>query len=64
LLDVVLRPENIYSHPWQMGDLIIYDNSQLVHRRDEFNGIRWLKATKIFAPAQHFAVPDGEAVGT
>src|SRR4030095_11958224 len=55
----ILRPENIYAHRWRMGDLILYDNTQLLHRRDAFEGIRWLKATKIFAPAERFAVPRG-----
>jgi alpha-ketoglutarate-dependent taurine dioxygenase len=55
----ILRPENIYAHHWRMGDLILYDNTQLLHRRDAFEGIRWLKATKIFAPAERFAVPRG-----
>jgi hypothetical protein len=34
----------------------------LTHRREAFEGIRWLKATKIFAPKGKFAVPDGEVV--
>jgi len=59
VLEAMLRSRNVYSHEWRMGDLILYDNTQLLHRRDAFDGIRWLKATKIFAPQEFFAVPDG-----
>jgi taurine dioxygenase len=55
LLARILRPDNIYAHEWRMGDLVIYDNSQLVHRRESFEGERWLKATKIFSPPELFA---------
>jgi taurine dioxygenase len=63
VLAQVLRPENVYSHRWRMGDFIIYDNTQLLHRREAFRGTRWLKATKMFAPTEWFAVPAGEVVG-
>jgi taurine dioxygenase len=59
LMARILCPENIYSHSWQMGDLVIYDNTQLLHRREAFEGPRWLKATKIFPSALHFHVMSG-----
>ena len=62
VLDRLTRPEVIYSHHWRTGDLIIYDNAQLLHRREQFEGRRWLKGAKIFAPADLFAVPDGRVV--
>lgn len=62
ILDCVLDEENIYRHEWRMGDLLLFDNAQLTHRREAFEGIRWLKATKIFAPRGKFAVPEGEVV--
>lgn len=62
LLDTVLAEENIYRHQWRLGDLLLFDNTQLVHRRESFEGVRWMKATKIFAPRDGFAVPDGEVV--
>lgn len=64
LVDAILRSENIYSHSWKMGDLILYDNTQFIHRRNEFQGIRWLKSTKIFARKELFAIPDGEVLTT
>lgn len=60
VLEYVLARENIYRHSWRMGDLVIYDNTQLLHRREAFSGPRWLKGTKIFAPPNWFAVPSGE----
>lgn len=54
LLRRIVRPENIYSHRWRTGDLLIYDNTQVVHRREAFSGERWLKATKIFADISPF----------
>lgn len=62
ILDRVLEEENIYRHQWRMGDLLLFDNTQLTHRREAFEGIRWLKAAKIFAPRGKFAVPNGEIV--
>lgn len=62
VLENILVEENIYRHEWRFGDLLLYDNAQFLHRRESFAGIRWLKATKIFAPVDHFAVPSGEVV--
>ncbi|MGW7515333.1 TauD/TfdA dioxygenase family protein [Streptomyces sp. NPDC054796] len=58
----VLHPSNVYSHEWRMGDFVVYDNAQVLHRRELFEGNRWIKGTKIFAPADYFAVPAGEVV--
>ncbi|WP_063629974.1 TauD/TfdA family dioxygenase [Nocardia sp. BMG51109] len=62
VLERLTRPAAIYSHRWSTGDLALYDNAQLLHRREEFRGRRWLKATKIFAPKEIFAVPTGRVV--
>ena len=58
LLSYQLRPEHIYQHNWRMGDMLIYDNAQLLHKRDAFEGIRFLKATRLFLSPDRFAVPD------
>lgn len=31
----VIRPENVYVHTWRSGDLLLYDNTRLMHRRVE-----------------------------
>ncbi len=58
LLHYQMRDEHRYTHQWRMGDMLIYDNAQLLHRREAFAGLRWLKATRTFAPPEYFAVPD------
>ena len=52
LLAHLADPGFRYTHAWRMGDLAIYDNAQLLHRREAFAGLRWLKATQSF----HFCV--------
>ncbi|ATY09110.1 2,4-dichlorophenoxyacetate dioxygenase [Amycolatopsis sp. AA4] len=62
VLSRLLEPSRIYAHRWQAGDFALYDNTQLLHRRERFQGRRWLKAAKVFAPEEIFAVPSGEVV--
>ncbi|CCD39383.1 Taurine catabolism dioxygenase TauD/TfdA [Candidatus Paraburkholderia kirkii UZHbot1] len=62
LLAEILKPENIYSHDWKMGDLILYDNIQLLHRREEFQGVRLMKAIKIYPDGKHLIAPLGRVV--
>ena len=57
LLSYQMSDEHGYTHQWRMGDMLIYDNAQLLHRREAFHGMRWLKATRTFAPRDRFAVP-------
>ena len=54
----ILRDEHRYIHSWRTGDMLIYDNAQLLHRREAFEGLRWLKATRSHAPAERFAIID------
>ena len=58
LLSYVLRPEHIYQHHYRMGDMLIYDNVQLLHKRDAYTGPRFLKITRVFLSGDRFAVPD------
>ncbi|REF28554.1 taurine dioxygenase [Xenorhabdus cabanillasii] len=48
ILEKIISPENTYSHQWSEGDLLLYDNSQLLHRRECFSGDRFIKALKIY----------------
>lgn len=48
ILARVLEEANQYVHVWRSGDLILYDNAQLLHRREEFVGLRFLKALKVY----------------
>lgn len=60
VLAAILSEENRYSHEWRSGDLLLFDNTQLIHRREAFSGIRFLKSLKVFAPGEIFCVPGGE----
>ena len=58
LLGYQLREEHQYTHNWRMGDMLIYDNAQFLHRREAYDGFRFLKATRVFADPAMFAVPN------
>ena len=54
LLDRATRPELIYSHPWQAGDVVIWDNRSVLHRAtayDSANKRRLMQRTTISNPA-------------
>lgn len=33
----ITDPDNVYAHQWQVGDLVMWDNVSLIHRRDSFD---------------------------
>ncbi len=37
LLSHAIRPERTYSHEWQQGDLIVFDDIGIIHSRDDFD---------------------------
>jgi len=50
------QPEFVYTHHWQVGDVIMWDNGFLLHRRDDFDPShnRLLKRTTIrLSPDRH-----------
>ena len=58
LFDWTTKPEFVYSHAWQPGDALMWDNACTMHRRDPFNPehARLMKRTTILPPADR-AVP-------
>jgi taurine dioxygenase len=40
-VDRVTRPDNVYSHKWQVRDLVIWDNRGLLHRATEYDKDRY-----------------------
>ena len=50
LLDHVVEPRFIWTHEWQVGDLVMWDNRPTQHRRESFPPTerRILKRTQIF----------------
>ena len=56
LIEHATRPEFVYRHDWRPGDLIMWDNGFLLHRRDAFrtDQNRLLKRTTIrLSPDRH-----------
>lgn len=66
LLDEVWQytalPENCYSHQWQVGDLLLWDNRATMHQRTPFdrNARRLMKRTQI----KSVAAPSSAAAGS
>lgn len=58
LFDWTTRSEFVYSHSWQPGDALMWDNACTMHRRDPFDPqhARLMKRTTILPPAD-LAVP-------
>lgn len=61
----VTKPEFIYSHDWQVGDVVMWDNGFLLHRRDPFDNdsLRLLKRTTLKLPADRHIVPETALFG-
>lgn len=53
------RDEFVYKHRWRVGDVMMWDNSRLQHRRDPYDAAlpRLAKRTTIFLPPEQFPVP-------
>ena len=50
LFEHMLQPHFIWTHNWQVGDLVVWDNRSTMHRRDPFpaDQLRLMKRTQIF----------------
>jgi hypothetical protein len=49
LLDRTIRTALPYSHPWREGDLLIFDNTTMLHRRglEAVVGVRELSQSRL-----------------
>ena len=58
------QPAFVYAHEWAIGDVVMWDNGFLMHRRDEFDpsANRWLKRTTLHLPPEHHIVPSSRLV--
>lgn len=56
----MLQDRFIYTHTWRNGDVIMWDNARLWHRREEFDASlpRFARRTTIFLRPEDFAVPE------
>jgi taurine dioxygenase len=55
-----VRAEFTHTHQWRMGDVMMWDNSRLLHRRDPFDARmpRFMKRTTVFLDPKLFPVPN------
>ena len=55
----ITRPEFIFEHTWRRGDIVLWDNCRVLHRREPFDPMvpRLLKRTTIFLPPERYPVP-------
>jgi taurine dioxygenase len=46
----MIQPQFVWTHDWQLGDVVMWDNRPTMHRRDPFPASerRLLKRTQIF----------------
>jgi len=53
-----IQPKFVYTHNWELGDVLLWDNASTMHRREPFDGndARLMKRTTILPPAE-LAVP-------
>ncbi|MEM7221685.1 MAG: TauD/TfdA family dioxygenase [Pseudomonadota bacterium] len=54
LLAHATRPEDVLSHQWQVGDLVIWDNRCLLHRGTTYDADRWrrrMRQTRVCGPS-------------
>jgi alpha-ketoglutarate-dependent 2,4-dichlorophenoxyacetate dioxygenase len=54
LLDRATRPQLVYSHRWQVGDVVLWDNRSVLHRAtayDTINRRRLMQRTTVSNPA-------------
>ena len=61
IYEFATRPEFVYTHCWQVGDLVMWDNGRTMHRREPFDpeSRRLMKRTTIFLDPTRHAVPEG-----
>lgn len=50
LINHAIQPEFVWTHDWQVGDLIMWDNRPTMHRREDFpeDQRRIMKRTQVF----------------
>lgn len=61
LTEFCTRPQFVYRHRWQVGDVVMWDNGFLLHRREAFdpNQRRLMKRTTLTLSRRTHTVPEG-----
>jgi len=54
LARIATAEDQVYRHDWRLGDVVMWDNAFLLHRRDEFDGadVRFMKRTTLTLPEE------------
>jgi alpha-ketoglutarate-dependent taurine dioxygenase len=52
LIEHAVQPAHIYQHKWSVGDVVMWDNTSIMHRRTPFpsHERRHLKRTGFYLP--------------
>jgi alpha-ketoglutarate-dependent taurine dioxygenase len=60
LCEHATQPRFLYTHSWQIGDVVVWDNAVTLHRREPFDPHRprLLKRLQFRLPRQEFICPD------
>ena len=55
----ITQPEFVFEHTWRRGDIVLWDNCRVLHRREPFDPMmpRLMKRTTIFLPPERYPVP-------
>ena len=55
----ITQPNFIFKHRWRRGDIVLWDNCRVLHRREPFDPMvpRLMKRTTIFLPPERYPVP-------
>lgn len=61
IYELATRPEFVYRHQWQVGDVVVWDNALTMHRREPFDRAarRLMKRTTIFLSRERHIIPEG-----
>ncbi len=61
LAEFAVRPDFVYTHHWQVGDVLLWSNGFLLHRREPFPHTerRLMKRSTMFLKPQFHIIPDG-----
>jgi len=57
LVEYAMTPRFVYSHPWQVGDLVVWDNRATMHRGRRFDPAepRDVRQTRLASEAETIA---------
>jgi alpha-ketoglutarate-dependent taurine dioxygenase len=63
--EAALQPAHVYTHDWQVGDLLLWDNGFTMHRREPFDpeARRLMKRTTMLLDPDRHIVPEGTLAG-